>query len=147
MGVDPPVLPPHPAVYLADAHALGLYLRSRGVDYSASPQRVTIYLDVGEAADFVIDAHFIAGQVRFVAVTPLRPLPTQLAEVALVVEHLNHAIGFPVWRALPTLAATFTATLDHEGMLSSRVLEYAVALLREALIRDQPELRRVIGAP
>lgn len=54
-------------------------------------------------------------------------------------------IGFPVWRRVPTFAATCTATIDHTGALSSRVVEYAIALLRDALVRDQPTLRAVVG--
>jgi hypothetical protein len=145
MGRPLPVLPPHPAVHLGELEALAGYLRSRGIDYSRQPYGVTIEVDIGEIANFIIDVHWLIDQVRFVAVTPLTVAATRLSEVALAVERVNAEIGFPVWRVLPTLAATYTATLDHTGALSSRVVEYAMALLRDALVRDQPVLRALTG--
>lgn len=146
MSVPPPVLSPHPAVYVADVDAFAGYLRSRGIDHGPQPHGVSIYVDIGEVVDFVIDVHWLVDQVRFVAPTPIVIAPARLADAAVAVERLNAEIGFPVWRVLPTLAATFTATLDHTGALSSRVAEYAIALLRDALVRDQPALREVLGA-
>lgn len=145
MGRPLPVLPPHPAVHLGNLEALVGHLRSRGIGYSRQPYGVTIDVDIGEIVDFVIDVHWLIDQVRFVAVTPLTVAATSLPEVALAVEQVNAEIGFPVWRVLPTLAATYTATLDHTGALSSRVVEYAMALLRDALVRDQPVLRALTG--
>ncbi|MCY1074078.1 hypothetical protein [Archangium lansingense] len=68
-----------------------------------------------------------------------------LAEAALAVERVNEDIGFPVWRVLPTLSATYTATLEHTGALSSRVLEYAIALLHDALLREPPVFSAQLG--
>jgi hypothetical protein len=147
--MDLPVLPPHPGLHLGDVEALAAYLRERGVDYVRQDFGVTIAVDLGEAFDFAIDVHWIDDQVRFVAPAGLHVQETKLGEVALAIERLNWELGFPVWRVVPTLAATYTVTLDHTGSLSSRELEYAMALLRLALERDRPRLRETpgVGSP
>jgi hypothetical protein len=136
-----PRLPQHPALYIADAAALKEYLRARGVNHAQSPDGVTLYVDIGEIVDYVIDVQWLRDQVRFIAVTPIDVDVAHQAAVALGIEQLNAAIGFPVWRLVPNLAAIYTATLNHDGTLSSRVFEYAVALLRQTLVRDQAGLR------
>jgi hypothetical protein len=136
-----PVLPPHPGVHIIDVEALAAYLRARGVDYWRQPYGVTITADIGEVCDFGIDVYWLDDQVRFVAQSGLPVDETRLPEIALAVQHVNWEIGFPVWRVVPTLAATYTVTLDHDGALSSRELEYAMALLRLALVRDRPSFR------
>ncbi len=146
MSMTLPMLPPHPAVYLADREALAGYLRSRGIDYGLQPLGVTISVNIGAVVDYVIDVHWLDQQVRFIAPSAITIDPARLAEAALAVARVNAEIGFPVWRVLPTLAATYTATLDHAGALSSRVLEYAIALLRDALVRDLPVLRAQVEA-
>ncbi|MCY1022558.1 hypothetical protein [Pyxidicoccus sp. MSG2] len=138
MGRPLPVLPPHPALYIAGPGALTSYLRAREVRHRVRQDRVSISLGVGEFSDATLDVDWLVDQVRFVVIAALDVSSANLAEVALAVERVNAEIGFPVWRVLPTLSATFTVTLDHEGRLSSRVLEYAIALLRDALVRDQP---------
>jgi hypothetical protein len=143
--MDLPVLPPHPGVHLLDVEALAAYLRARGVDYWRQSYGVTITVDIGEACDFGIDVYWLDDQVRFVAQSALAVDETKLAEIALAVQRLNWEIGFPVWRVVPSLAATYTVTLDHNGALSSRELEYAMALLRLALVRDRPIFRGVPG--
>lgn len=147
MSVKLPILPPHPAVFLAGLEALADYLRARGLDYWRQPRGVSIGVDIGDVADFVIDVHWLDDQARFVAPTPLQTPPARLAELALFVERLNGEIGFPVWTVVPSLAATYTATFDHTGALSSRVVEYALALLRDALLRDLPVLRARLEGP
>ncbi|MDX2087537.1 MAG: hypothetical protein SFX73_06795 [Kofleriaceae bacterium] len=136
-----PTLSPHPGVYLAGRPALAEYLKARGVDYSVQPLGFTLNLDIGAIVDYVIDVHWLDDQVRFFAPSAVFVAVPRLPEAALLVEELNARIGFPVWRLLPNLSATYTATLDHKGLLSSRVLEYAVALLRDALVRDLPVFR------
>jgi hypothetical protein len=136
-----PTLPPHPAVYLADRAGLAEYLRARGVDYIVQPLGFSITIDIGAIVDYVVDVHWLDDQVRFFAPSALNVPPARLAEAALTAEKVNMEIGFPVWRVLPNLSATYTVTLDHKGVLSSRVLEYALALLREALVRDLPVFR------
>lgn len=131
-----PVLPPHPAVYIASQAALGDYLRERGVRYRVKSDRIVISLDIPGVA--MVDAYWLSDQVRFVAQVALDVSGANPAELALAIEKVNQAIGFPVWRLLPTLSATYTVTLDHAGALSSRVVEYAVALLRDALVIDRP---------
>jgi hypothetical protein len=143
--VELPVLPPHPGVHISDVEALAAYLVARGVDYWRQSYGVTITVDIGEVCDFGIDVYWLDDQVRFVAQSALVVEETKLAEIALAVERLNWEIGFPVWRAVPSLAATYTATLDHTGALSSRELEYAMALLRLALVRDRPVFREMPG--
>jgi hypothetical protein len=140
-----PVLPPHPALYLADRGALASYLLARGSRHRVRQDRVSISLGVGEFSDSMLDVYWLVDQVRFIVIAALDISSADLAEVALAVERVNAVIGFPVWRVLPTLSATFTATLDHEGRLSSRVLEYAIALLRDALVHDQPVFRAQPG--
>ncbi|WP_163988819.1 hypothetical protein [Pyxidicoccus caerfyrddinensis] len=140
-----PVLPPHPALYIADPGALASYLRAREVRHRVRQDRVSISLDIGEFSDSTLNVDWLVDQVRFSAIAALDVSSANLAEVALAVERVNSEIGFPVWRVLPTLSATFTVTLDHEGRLSSRVLEYAIALLRDALVRDQPVFRAQPG--
>ena len=142
-----PLLPPHPAVYLADRRGLATYLRARRFDYGVQPAGYTINLDIGAIVDYVIDVHWLDDQVRFIAPSAVDVAPARLAEAALAVERVNAEIGFPVWRVLPNLSATYTATLDHGGTLSSRVLEYAIALLRDALVRHLPVLRAQLGGP
>jgi hypothetical protein len=132
-------------MYIGSRDALAGYLRARGVDHGVQPAGFSVYVDIGEVADFVIDIHWLDDQVRFVAPTPVTISAVRLAEAALAVERVNAEIGFPVWRVLPTLAATYTATLDHAGSLSSRVVEYALAMLRDALVRDLPPLRAQFG--
>lgn len=143
--MDLPVLPPHPGVHLGDVEALAAYLRERGVDYSRQDYGVTITVDLGGIVDFGIDVYWLDDQVRFVASAGLLVHENKLAEVALEIERLNWEIGFPVWRVIPTLAATYTITLDHTGALSSRELEYAMALLKLALERDRPRFRETPG--
>ena len=143
--MDLPVLPPHPGVHLLDVEALVAYLRARGVDYWRQSYGVTITVDIGEICDFGIDVYWLDDQVRFVAQSALAVDETKLAEIALSIQSLNWEIGFPVWRVLPSLAATYTVTLDHHGALSSRELEYAMALLRLALVRDRPIFRETPG--
>lgn len=140
-----PILPPHPGVHLIGVEALVAYLRERGVDYFRQSYGVSITLDIGEICDFGIEVYWLDDQVRFVALSALVVEETKLAEVALAVQHLNWEIGFPVWRVVPSLAATYTVTLDHDGALSSRELEYAMALLRLALVRDRPVFREMPG--
>lgn len=139
-----PVLPPHPTVSLSNPQALANYLRERGVKYRRR-EHVTILLDIGEGILFGISVYWLDDQVRFVAQSALAVDESKLAEVALAVERLNGEIGFPVWRVIPSLSATYTVTLDHTGALSSRALEYAVALIRLALVRDRAVLREVPG--
>lgn len=145
--MPPLMLPPHPAVYLADRDGLAAYLRARGFDYGVQPAGYTINVDIGAVVDYLIDVHWLDDQVRFVAPSAVTIPPALLAEAALAVERVNAEIGFPVWRVLPNLAATYTATLDHRGTLSSRVLEYAIALLHDALVRHLPVLRAQLGEP
>jgi hypothetical protein len=139
-----PILPPHPAVYLSEPRALAEYLRERGLKYRRR-DHVTILLDIGEGILFGIAAFWLDDQVRFVAQSALAVDETKLAEIALAVERLNAEIGFPVWRVIPSLSATYTVTLDHTGALSSRALEYAIALIGLALVRDRPRLREIPG--
>jgi hypothetical protein len=143
--MDLPVLPPHPGVHITDVEALVAYLRARGVDYWRQSYGVTITLDIGEVCDFGIDVYWLDDQVRFVAQSALVVEETKLPDVALSIQRLNWEIGFPVWRVVPSLAATYTVTLDHNGALSSRELEYAMALLRLALVRDRPVFRELDG--
>jgi hypothetical protein len=139
-----PILPPHPAVTISGPLALANYLRERGVKYRRR-DHVTILLDIGEGILFGIAVYWLDDQVRFVAQSALALDETKLAEVALAVERINREIGFPVWRVVPSLSATYTVTLDHTGALSSRSLEYAVELIRLALVRDRAVLREVPG--
>ncbi len=143
--MDLPVLPPHPGVHLAGIEALAVYLRERQVDYFRRHYGLTITFDIGEIGDFGLDVYWLDDQVRFVAQAALTVEEAKLADVALAVQRLNWEIGFPVWRVVPTLAATYTVTLDHDGALSSRELEYAMALLRLALVRDRPVFREMPG--
>ncbi|QSQ23183.1 hypothetical protein JY651_50280 [Pyxidicoccus parkwayensis] len=140
-----PVLPPHPTLYLADAGALASYLRAQGRRHRVRQDRVVISLGVGEFSDATLDVFWLDDQVRFNVIAALDISSADLAQVALAAERVNEEIGFPVWRVLPMLSATYTVTLDHEGRLSSRVLEYAIALLRDALVRDQPVFRAQPG--
>ncbi len=137
-----PTLPPHPAVFLESRAALGEYLRGRGVEHSTQPLGVTVHVDLGAIVDYVIDVHWLDDHVRFIAPSALAVPPARLAELALAAEKANAELGLPVWRLLPNLSATDTALLDHNGMLSSRVVEYALGLLREALVRDLPVFRQ-----
>ncbi len=139
-----PVLPPHPGVFISDLQGLAAYLRERGFKYRWR-DHVKILLDIGEAILFEISVYWLDDQVRFVAQSALAVDEARLAEIALALERLNSEIGFPLWRVVPSLSATYTVTLDHTGALSSRSLEYAIALLRLALVRDQPKLREVHG--
>jgi hypothetical protein len=139
-----PILPPHPTVYISGPRELADYLRARGFKYRRRDD-IKILLDIGEGILFGIVVHWLDDQVRFVAQSALAVDETKLAEVAVAVERLNWAIGFPVWRVIPSLSATYTVTLDHTGALSSRSLEYAIALILLALSRDRPALREVPG--
>ena len=143
-SMELPILPPHPAASISNPLALANYLRERGFRYRRR-DHVTILLDIGEGILFGIAAYWLDDQVRFVAQSALAVDETKLAEIALVVERLNAGIGFPVWRVVPSLSATYTVTLDHTGALSSRSLEYAIALIRLALVRDRAVLREVPG--
>jgi hypothetical protein len=143
--MDLPVLPPHHGVHLASVEALAAYLRERAVDYWRQSYGVTITVDIGEVCDFGIDVYWLDDQVRFVAQSALVVDEAKVADVSLAVQRLNWEIGFPVWRVVPTLAATYTVTLDHDGAVSSRELEYAMALLRLALVRDRPIFREMPG--
>src|SRR5690349_2606707 len=118
-----PVLPPHPSVYLSSSDALTEYLRERGIAYFRQTYGLSIDIDIGEIADFTIDVRWFAQEVRFIAYTDLNPAKDKLADLALAVQEVNEEIGFPVWRVLPFVSATYTATLDHNGALSSRVFE------------------------
>lgn len=146
-GDAPPlVLPAHPSVYLTNLDALKEYLRARDLDYGPHPLGVTLYVDIGDIVDHIIDVQWLVDQVRFIAVTGIAVPAARLAATAMAVERVNLPRGFPVWRVLPTLAATYTVTLNHDGTLSSRVLEYAVALLYDALAHDRPALQQVVGS-
>ena len=140
-----PVLPPHPAVYLKTRDELTSYLRTRGFQNFVREGYISISLDLGGPVDNEIDAHLLDDQVRFVTVTPFEIPDSKLALVALAVERINEQLGFPVWRVLPVLSATYTVTLDHTGALSSRAVEYAIALLSDALVRDMPALGKLLG--
>jgi len=93
-----PTLSPHPAVYLTDRAGLAEYLRARGVDYNVQPLGFTINIDIGAIVDYLIDARWLDGQVRFLSPSGLNFPPARLAEVALTAEKVNMEIGFPVWR-------------------------------------------------
>lgn len=139
------VLPPHQAVFIASRDALVAYLKDRGVRTRVRQDRVMISLDIGEYADSVIMVDWLDDQVRFVAQVALDMSTANLAEAALLVEKINEDIGFPVWRVLPSLSATYTVTLDHTRALSSRVVEYAIALIQDALLRDPPVFSAQLG--
>ncbi len=143
--LPPLVLPPHPSVYLTDVESLKAYLRGRGVPYGLHPYGVTLDIDIGEIVDFSIDVQWLVDSVRFIAVTGLEIPPARLAELALAVERLDMRRAFPMWRVLPNLAAVFTVTRNHDDTMSSRVFEYAFALLRDALVRDRPVLKALLA--
>ena len=145
MAMTLPTLPPHPAVFLSSTEELASYMRARGLSYFVQPYGFSISIDIGEIADFEIDVFWLVHQLRFIAPSPLDLSTTTQAEAALAVQRVNAEIGFPVWRLLPWLSATDTATLDHNGALSSRIFEYAHALLRDALVRDQRVFREQLG--
>lgn len=145
--VPPLVLPPHPSVYLADLAALKAYLRERGVDYYGPyPDRISLAVDTGEIVDFDIVVQWLFDSVRFFAVAGLDVPPGRQAEVALEVQRLDARRAFPLWTVLPNLAAVYTVTRNHDDTMSSRVFEYACALLRDALVRDWPVLKALLTA-
>jgi hypothetical protein len=143
-NMEPPCLPPHPGLFIRGPAALADYLRERGFRYLRR-EDITILVDVGENILFGIKVYWLLDQVRFVVQAALDFDESRLTEIALAVQRLNSEIGFPVWRVVPSLSATYTVTLNHEGALSSRCVEYAVALLRVSLVRGQAVLREVPG--
>ncbi len=143
--LPPLVLPPHPTVYISDVESLAAYLRGRGVDYWFQHYGLSLPIDVGEIVDFDIAVHWLPDSVRFLAVPGLTTPPARLAEVALEVERLNMHRGFPIWSVLPVVAATYPVTRNHDDTISSRVFEYAFALLRDALERDRPVLKALLA--
>jgi hypothetical protein len=68
----------------------------------------------------------------------------KLPKLAWAIERVNHQIGWPVWRLEPDVSATFTAYVNHDGTLSSRVFEHAVAQIRQCLVRDLATFRMVL---
>lgn len=141
-----PVLSPHPTVFLSSIEELKSYLRTRQIEHFVQPFGVSLSFDMGDIVYYDVDVHWGLDQVRFFATSGLSVAPTQLAATALLIEQLNAEIGFPVWRVLPVLTATYTVTLDHTGAMSSRVFEYAFALLKDAIARDRPRLQAHLQA-
>ncbi|MBX3186558.1 MAG: hypothetical protein KF819_06070 [Labilithrix sp.] len=144
-SLPPLVLPPHPSVYLRDVASLKAYLRDRGVEHTHYPYGVSLPVDLGEIVDFTVDVQWLLDSVRFIAVTGLDVPPARLPELAHAVDRLDMRRGFPLWRVLPTLAAVYTVTRNHDDTISSRVFEYAFALLRDALVRDRPVLKELLA--
>jgi hypothetical protein len=144
--VAPTVADNFPKLYLAGVDAIRAYLGDRGVKHDNHPLGVTVYFSLGASSDFAVDVRWLAdeGQVRFVAPSQIDPPDDKLAKLAWAIERVNHQIGFPVWRLEPDFAATFTVFTNHDGTISSRVFEHALAQLRQCLLRDLPTFRMVL---
>jgi hypothetical protein len=141
----PPVrVPPHPAVFLADLAALEDYLAKRGVAFDRVPGGISIGF-TSSRVKHAIAIVWSRDQLRFTTPVPGVEIPAdKRAKLAAAIERVNAQIGQPVWQLEPGLSAVVVASANHDGTVSSRVVEHAIAHIREAVFRDPPIFRMVL---
>jgi hypothetical protein len=127
-----------PGVPLADLAALQSHLEKR-----FEVRRRDSGLSV---ADPPIDIDWETAQqvVRFTTELAIGVPAERKAAVAKVAAEANVLTGFQLWRTEPHLVAeTVAAMID--GAVWTRDVDRAIAILRTARVRDEPELRKAAG--
>jgi hypothetical protein len=143
-----PVVPDHPVVAIRDVAALRAYIDRRGIAYRPTTDGAVIYLQPTRVSTYEVAIRWLAdaGQVRFTVAIALEPPPTQtqLSLLSWAVHRINDQLGVALWRLDPALTLAIGAYLDHDGALSSRAVERALAQLKLSLSRDLATLKTVM---